>query len=175
MRQQSTNLSGEMSRGEVISIYVLAGLYWLASTFFAGMVIYVLREAVMSLTVLLSLPPEKPSASELFYLNLQMHALDSSLFILYGAAMILATVIFESIFSHWAFRADVKQAFLKIIVLESALIALLALLALLFGGILNGFNWQGLGDPILALLWLGFITWQWRAFHNQPRDSLNSI
>lgn len=126
----------------------------------------------MPLSVLLLLPPGKASASDLFYLNLKIGALDSSLFILYGAAMILATVTLESLFSHWAFRKNVKQVFFKVVVLESALITFFGLMATLLQIRLNGFAWRNLSELILSILWTAFVTWQWLAFHRVPAEEL---
>lgn len=164
-----------MGRGKLISVYVLAYLYWFASTVLAAIAAYAGRDAVMALIILASLPPGKPSASELFYINLQVRAVDSSLFILYGGALILAIVTLESMFRRWAFRADLEQRFFKIIVIESAAITFLAVVSMLVEIRLNGFTWRGLNDPILSILWMAFVTWQWLAFHRISGERPGSI
>ncbi len=169
MRQPSISSTEIPGHGKIISVYVLAYLYWFASTILAGLATYAGREAMMSLIILASLPPGgKPSESDMFYINLQARAIDGSLFIIYGAMLILAIVSFESMFRHWAFYDDLEMRFFKIIAYESALITLLALVAWLVETGMNGFTWRSLHEPLLSILWTAFITWQWRAFHNTP-------
>jgi len=157
---------------KTLSAYVLAYLYWFASTCFAALVAYAARSAILVVILWAMMPSGKPSQSELFYINLEARALDSSLFLIYGAALILATVTFESMFRHWAFLEDVEERFYKVIVVMSLMITAFALVYLFVEFRLSGFTWRSLSEPLLSLLWSIFITWQWLAFHRAPQPSV---
>ena len=149
-------------RRQTVSAYVLAYLYWLASTVLGAYFLFMLHGTILAVWLAAALIGQQPTASQIFYTNLQVRAADTGLTVFLGAVLVIGIVTFESVFRNYGLNDNAYQLFLKIALWECGLAAMAAVLTMVAEIEVNGYHWSSLNDPILSILGAAFVAWHWK-------------
>ena len=150
------------------SVYILAYTLWVVSLVGGFWVLLRLREALISMLVVMSLDRYQSDASERFNTALQMKAAESWSYLFIGLILIVLIVVLESVFRTGAQKGQVWQRFSLVLAVELGVLFLSELVISLSAGAVQPLSWGDFVVPVIYLIPAALFGWLWASIRPRP-------
>jgi hypothetical protein len=158
-----------MERLKSIAAYALVYFLWAISLPLAGMVIYDLRDAILTTLAVITAKLYHSGTREAFYANLQLRAADTTSWLFVGVVLVIVIVLIENIYRTAMFVDRLWSRFFLLIGVCFGLLSLINLVNDLLLLLVGAFTWRGLFGPVVYGLVAIFFYWVSRS-HRLPAN-----
>lgn len=144
-----------------IAAYALVYLLWAITLPLGGLVIYDLRDALLTALAVIYVKLYQHNSTQSFYASLQLRSADTTSWLLVGVALVAIIVLIENIYRAAMLAGRLWARFFLVIAICFGLLGLINLLNDLLRLLVGAFTWRGLFAPVtyglVALFFFGVV------------------
>ena len=153
------------------SVYILAYVLWAVSLIGGFWVVLRLREALITLIVILNLDRYQSDAAQRFETALQVKAAESWSYLFMGIILIVLIIILESVFRNGAHKGEIWSRFSLVLAVELGFLFVAELVIALAAGTVQALTWGDFVIPAIYLVPTILFTWLWFSIRPKTVDA----